>query len=235
MIAVFLAAGRGSRLKSYTDNLPKSLLPLDGQNTILDYNISLLSNLGIDQSIIVTGYKADQISKHVSDYENIQCVYNPFWDKCNVLGSLYMALPFIKDDFLFLHADTMVDKSCWQEMINKQGDIILPYQAKNCGKEEMKVAHDSQGRLKAINKTMNPEDADGEFLGIAKFGGSLKTFIQNTAENLFKKGELNHYMESVIEEAIKTNINIETFNIGDNRFIEIDFEDDYLEARELFG
>lgn len=235
MIAVILAAGRGSRLESYTDNLPKSLLTLNDDRTILDYNIKLLRDLGVKKQIIVTGYESSKIEQHVQDEDDIQCIYNPFWDKCNVLGSLYMALPFIGDDFLFLHADTVVSDSAWQKMLEKEDDIVLPYQEKECGKEEMKVLHDSKGKIMAINKSMDPKKADGEFLGIAKFKSDMKKFIESTSKELFKTGNLHYYMESVVEKAINANINIATFDIGDELFIEIDFEEDYQEAKNLFA
>ncbi|MEX0856902.1 MAG: phosphocholine cytidylyltransferase family protein [Balneolaceae bacterium] len=234
MIAVILAAGRGSRLNNYTNELPKSLLPLNNDKTILDYNLDLLTEIGVEKKIIVTGYESGKIESHIKHLDNIEYVYNPFWDHCNVLGSLYMALPFINETFLFLHADTLVGEKAWQELIKKKGDMILPYQKKKCGVEEMKVKHDSSGTLIEINKTMTPSSADGEFLGIAKFEFNTKKVFQNVAEKLFKSGELNHYMEAVISDSINKNIEIKTFDIGDTPFVEIDFEEDYLKAKEKF-
>lgn len=235
MIAVLLAAGRGSRLSSYTDDLPKSLLPLNFDTTILDYNLDLLKRLGVQNRLIVTGYEARRIEDHVRKVPGVKCVYNPFWEKCNVLGSLFIALPYIESDFIFLHADTLVGEIAWKDLVSKDGDMVLPYKEKKCGEEEMKVMHDHLGKLVAINKTMKPESANGEFLGIAKFRESTKNIIQSTSERLFKENGLHHYVEAVIEEVINTEIDLKTFNIGDNPFIEVDFEDDYLQAKKIFG
>lgn len=236
MIAVILAAGRGSRLNDYTEELPKSLLPLNDNKTILDYNLSLLNELGIERKLIVTGYKSEKIEKHVEDHTEVKCIYNPFWDHCNVLGSLYMALPYIEDDFLFLHADTLVGKEGWEELISSKGDIVIPYQSKDCGEEEMKVRIDKEGSLLEINKTMKPETAIGEFLGIAKFNTKMVHVFQKVADSLFKNGKLNQYMEAVIAKVIDNsmNVSIKTFDIGNIPFVEIDFEDDYIEAIEKF-
>ncbi len=233
MIAVVLAAGRGSRLNNYTNDVPKSLLPLKENLSILDYNLNILKELNIDLILVVTGYEADQIVEKTKTINNLKCIYNPFWNTCNVLGSLFVALPYINQDFLFLHADTIVSKKVWIELSNQKGDIVLPYQKKECGEEEMKVRLNPDGSLAEINKTMNPELAVGEFLGIAKFSKNMKDHFQSTSEKLFKNGNLNLYMEAVLADSIGI-IPIKTLDIKSEFFIEIDFEEDYLKAKSHF-
>lgn len=238
MIGVILAAGKGSRLKDLSKDTPKSLLKLDDSKTLLDYNLNILEGLGIKKVLIVTGFAQDKIVSKVSERTNIdiKTIYNPFWNHCNVLGSLYMALPYITDDFLFLHADTLVENNVWSNLATAKGQIVLPFKKKACGEEEMKVVHDENGKLIKITKEMPASEADGEFLGIAKFSRELIDFIQERSRILFSRGVLNQYMEAVVQEAVDlTNIDISTLDIGDAKFIEVDFENDYREAKKLFG
>ena len=101
-----MAAGKGSRLGKYTTDLPKSLLPLDKYgNTLLDYNLTILDRLGIKKILLVTGFNSQLLEKHIISNTNVEIIYNPFWNHCNVLGSRYRALNYIDEDFLFLHAD----------------------------------------------------------------------------------------------------------------------------------
>ena len=236
MIGVVLAAGKGSRLGNYTTDLPKSLLPLnDYGETLLDYNLSLLSKLNLEKIIIVTGFNSDKLEAQASKYNNIEFVYNPFWDHCNVLGSLYMALNNINDDFLFLHADTLAVKAIWDKLIKTEGEMVLPFERKQCGEEEMKVLL-KDNKVIQITKEMGADLADGEFLGIAKFNKSTIPFFKKTAESLFKKGEFNHYMESVIQEAInQCKFEINAMDILGHNFVEVDFEEDYIRAKKEFG
>lgn len=234
MIAVILAAGKGSRLNEYTKNTPKSLLPLNSRTTLLDYNLDVLEKLGVSKTFIVTGFAHTMIEAHVKNM-NIECIYNPFWNQCNVLGSLFMALPFLKEDFLFLHADTLVDLSVWNQLKEHSGRIVLPYKGKECGDEEMKVRHDQSGKLVEISKEIEHHLADGEFLGIAKFSSEMIPYISEKAKGLFSTGRLNQYMEEVVQSAIDDSIEIETFEIGDAKFVEVDFEADYINAKENFG
>jgi choline kinase len=235
MTGVILAAGRGSRLQSHTEHLPKALLPLAAGMTLLDYNLKLFEKHGITRRLVVTGYRSESIRRHVRSVPGVQCIYNPFWEHCNVLGSLYIALPHINDDFAFAHADTLVAEAAWQRMLSMCGDIVLPYDRKKCGEEEMKVLHDADGRLRQISKQIPPETADGEFLGVAKFAGGVIPYIAETAEYLFRTAGLQHYMEAVIAEAIGTAIDIQTFEIDGVPFVEVDFIEDYDKAKKIFG
>lgn len=238
MIALILAAGRGSRLGSYTDNIPKSLLPLnDSGKTILDYNLSILQErLDLEKIIIVTGYKSEQIERVAAKYDNTVIVYNPFWEHCNVLGSMYMALDHLDDDFLFLHADTLMEEEAWLVLSkSNNGDIILPYEKKQCGAEEMKVIIDDNS-VTCISKEFDPLKATGEFVGIALFKRTSIPYFKQTASHLFKKGDLNYYMEAVLQCAIDDNsLDIRPLDITKFNFVEVDFEEDYIIAKKTFG
>lgn len=237
MIAVIMAAGKGSRLGDYTTDLPKSLLPLnDSGTTLLDYNLDILNQLGLDKILLVTGFNSQMLENHTKHSSKIEIIYNPFWDACNVLGSLYMVLDHIDQDFLFLHADTLADVKIWNLLTKEKGQMVLPYEKKICGEEEMKVRLNNQNVLLEISKEIPFKDAQGEFLGIAKFSKETIPYFKNKSEKLFKAGNLNHYMEAVVQGAIEeTNIDIKVMDILNHKFVEVDFEEDYVKAKKLFG
>ena len=54
---IILAAGRGSRLKNTTKNIPKGLVEINSNNTILDYQINILTKYKNSKIFIVVGYK----------------------------------------------------------------------------------------------------------------------------------------------------------------------------------
>ena len=66
MKALILAAGFGSRLAPITDNLPKSLVPVNGTPILFKQIDNLLKN-GIKDITIVSGYKANVLEKTVKE------------------------------------------------------------------------------------------------------------------------------------------------------------------------
>jgi len=66
MKAVILAGGLGTRLKPFTNVIPKPLMPI-GEKAILEIQIEQLVRYGFDQIFLATNYKADYIEKFLGD------------------------------------------------------------------------------------------------------------------------------------------------------------------------
>lgn len=66
MKAMILAAGRGSRMQTLTDNIPKPLLKV-GDKTLIDHQINALVKAGFQHIVINTGYLGEQIITHCGD------------------------------------------------------------------------------------------------------------------------------------------------------------------------
>ena len=64
--AVILAAGRGKRLRPYTDSTPKPLLPVNGRPT-LAYILDAVGKTNVTDVCLVTSYLAHQIEAYVGD------------------------------------------------------------------------------------------------------------------------------------------------------------------------
>lgn len=66
MDAVILAGGRGTRLRPYTDTIPKALLPLDGM-PILEILIRQLVAAGCTRISLALSWMAEAIQAHLAD------------------------------------------------------------------------------------------------------------------------------------------------------------------------
>ena len=66
MKAVILAAGKGTRMGSLTDELPKRMLPVEGR-PILEHIISGIAAQGVREFCLITGWKAEIIEQHFGD------------------------------------------------------------------------------------------------------------------------------------------------------------------------
>lgn len=76
VIAVILAAGRGTRMGPLTANVPKPLLALRGR-PVIEHILTGLHAAGIREAVVVTGYLAEQIERHLGSGEalRIQLTY----------------------------------------------------------------------------------------------------------------------------------------------------------------
>jgi dTDP-glucose pyrophosphorylase len=65
--AVVLAAGRGTRMKSLTDDCPKPMIPLSGR-PLLAHLIERMEEAGIREILLITGYKAHVIEDYFREH-----------------------------------------------------------------------------------------------------------------------------------------------------------------------
>ena len=81
MIGMVLAAGAGRRLRPYTDTLPKALIPIENETTILDLTLSNFSKVGLKDVAIIVGYKSQEVENRKKDLEtrhnvSIELIFN---------------------------------------------------------------------------------------------------------------------------------------------------------------
>ncbi len=96
MIGLVLAAGAGRRLRPYTDTLPKALVPVDGETTILDIALRNLAEVGLPRSRSSSGYAAEAVEERQAALEQkygvrLTLVHNDKAEEWNNAYSLWLA------------------------------------------------------------------------------------------------------------------------------------------------
>ena len=112
MKAIILSAGQGSRLGHLTDDKPKCLIDFNGR-TLLDRQLDALAANGVDEAVVVTGFRDDQIEASLARRAGgpkVRTVYNPFYKVADNLGSLFVAKDEIDGDCLVWNGDTLVSR-----------------------------------------------------------------------------------------------------------------------------
>lgn len=232
MQAIIMAAGRGSRLGTLTDNIPKAFLKVK-EYRLIDYNIALLHENDVKDILIVVGYKAELYEELAKERAGITCIYNPFYEHCNVLGSFFVAQEKLKDeDTIYLHADTLCEPGIFREMAQDNRDIVMPVDFKACDSEAMKVVT-KEGEIVKISKEIPEVEAEGEFVGMAKLSRNVMPAIKAASQKLMREGCLKSYFEGAIQEVIDNGGYSVPALPTDNRFWgEVDFEEDYIFVKE---
>ena len=100
----------------------------------------------------------------------------------NVLGSFYMGMDMLDDDFIYLHADTICEPQIFEKLIEMKSDIVLPVDYKPCDDEAMKIKS-KDGKIVQITKQMPAEQADGEFIGMASFKRKVIPALKRKKQN----------------------------------------------------
>ncbi len=177
MIGLVLAAGVGRRLSPDTDALPKTLLPVDGQTTILDIALRNFAAAGLRDVAVVVGHAADAVGERAASLERahgvrVQLVHNDRARDWNNAYSLWLAREFFREGVLLANGDTVhpvsVEKALLAAPDRHRSDVVIAVDdIKPLGDEEMKVTLDDRGLLTRITKQMDPGRAYGEYIGVS--------------------------------------------------------------------
>jgi NDP-sugar pyrophosphorylase family protein len=118
--ALILCAGYGKRMKPYTDNFQKSMLPLHGK-PLLEYILNGISFAGFKDFIIVVGYKKEQIIDYFKDGKkwNLKIEYIEQKKLNGTGGALLETEEFIQNKYFFLSwGDILVTHRVYKEIFN---------------------------------------------------------------------------------------------------------------------
>ncbi|HTE53562.1 MAG TPA: phosphocholine cytidylyltransferase family protein [Kofleriaceae bacterium] len=177
--AIVIAAGRGRRLMPYTDQMPKCLVPVD-HRSILGIELDAFRAHGIDDVVIIRGYLGDVLSARAGELGGpVRFVDNPDWEHNNILESLFCAEREIDGPVFLTYSDIIFTPDVVAKLVAAPGDIGLiidrAFRDVYVGRSdhplpEAEVADlDERGLVKRVGKrALPPEDAFGEFIGLAK-------------------------------------------------------------------
>jgi NDP-mannose synthase len=108
MQAIIMAGGKGTRLRPYTNILPKPLLPI-GLRSILDINIRQLVGSGIDNIIIAVGYLGELIETVIGNgvKYGIKIHYSYEEQPLGTVGGLALIKHLLEDRFIVMNGDIL--------------------------------------------------------------------------------------------------------------------------------
>lgn len=127
MKVLILAAGRGSRLDSWTCHTPKPLIPILGE-TIIGRTLLTLKALGLQEFVVVLGYRGNMIQNKLGTGEkygvSIEYVYNPEWEKGNAT-SVLVAEKRLGKEFLLVMGDHIFESKMAEKLLEHPSDLTM--------------------------------------------------------------------------------------------------------------
>jgi len=236
--AIILSAGQGSRLGHLTDDAPKCLIDFNGR-TLLDRQLDTLAANGVDEAVVVTGFRDDQIEAALARRggagPRVRTVYNPFYKVADNLGSLFVAKEEIEGDLLVWNGDTLVSEQLMARVIGnseREGICVTIDRKPAYDEDDMKVIVADDGGLKAIGKRI-AAGVNGESIGLLAFRGDGARRFRMAIEKAMRTTEGTTIWYLRVIHQIAQEAPVWTFDIKGEEWGEVDFPEDVEAAKAL--
>lgn len=242
--AIIIAAGLSSRLMHLTDDKPKCMLEVGGK-TLLQREIDIYKNCGIDDIVVIKGYKKEAIN-----YVGVKYCYNRNYRRNNILESLMYAKGEMEGEIIVSYSDILFRKSVVEKLLENKADISIVVDTGWCQQYDGRYQHPIEeaekvmvedGKVTNISKTLNQNDTYGEFIGMMKLSKKGTEIFKDNYERVtqeYGNAEFHGavslekaYLTDMLQELVKQNYSVSHVDIK-GCWKELDTEEDFLKAEE---
>ena len=208
MKVVLPVAGNGLRLRPYTEDRPKCLLPLAGK-TILDWIVEDAAVLKPTETVFITGYKAEKVDEYLKTKPEWGAVRTVLQSNPQGLGeAISLSLPYVNDDepLLIILGDTLFEADL-SILNNAQENILYTYKVEDPKRFGVAVVGEG-GCIERLVEKPQEFVSDEAIVGIyyIKDVKALKAALKHIMDNDIRtKGEfqLTDALEMMIEQGCK--------------------------------
>ena len=247
MKALILAAGEGTRLRPYTENIPKCMVKFFGR-PILNYIEETLTGVGIEDIYVVGGYKVEKIKIKAK-----KIFVNKSFNTTNMVESLFLARELLGvDDLIISYSDIIYTKEILKKLIDDKAhcSVVSDKKWKALWDKRMDDIYSDVESFKLKpngsilelgKKPINLNEVEGQFIGLIKiskeFGKVLCEFYDklDKQKSYFNRPFQKMYMTDFLQLLINNGNDISpVFTEGE--WIEIDTVQDleiYLNDKEF--
>lgn len=240
-----LAAGLGKRLAKYTKNNTKCMVEVAGKK-LIDRAIEAVKNAGIKKFVLVIGYKGENLKKYILDnYSGVLdfvFINNKDYSTTNNIYSFYLAKEELKkDDTILLESDLIYDEYLIRDVVNypKRNVVVvakyLSWMDGTC------VSINSE---RSIEKFIEKENIFNEDMNNLYKTVNVYKFSRQFASDIYlpfleaymKIQGLSSYYETSLKYICQLpDISLDTFDVGNRPWYEIDDAQDLDIANVLFS
>ena len=200
MQALILAAGRGSRLGSYSNGTPKCLLQVGAQR-LIEHQLEALAEAGVAPIGMVVGYSGDEVQRVVGI--RAEYIHNPRWETTNSIYSFWLAREWIDGPVVILNSDVLFHPEMLSRLLATGGDAIAYDSSSGNAPEHMKVRV-LDGRLVDMSKDLSPSVVAGENVGLLYFRAETAKALAERAGAIIEAGGEKRWLGSALGELART-------------------------------
>lgn len=235
MKAVILAAGLGTRLRPITDRVPKCMVPVNGI-CIIDKQINNLQKYGINEIIVVSGYKSDILHKHLSKYDFVKVIDNARYAETNNMYSLYLAYQHIGNSgFLLMNSDVYFDSNIIEGLLTPESEdrSLIACDKSGYMEESMKIIVSGNGVITHISKSISELEHYAVSIDVYKLNRHASDVLFNQIKETIEVQKDENSWTEVALDKIFSQCDFVPYIIK-GRWFEIDNHEDLHHAEELF-
>ncbi|MDQ3962314.1 MAG: NTP transferase domain-containing protein [Actinomycetota bacterium] len=230
MRVALLAAGRGVRMGG---TQPKTLIPLGGREPMLFHILSGLKLAGVDDVLVVTGFKPDAIQGYIASHFadlDVTYVFNARFASWGNFHSVRVALDQSPaSDVLVVNSDVIVHPEVYGRVVETSGDLVLAVQKRRVlDPEDMRVRLEGD-RVLGIGKDLKRGFSHGEYAGVSLLRPPAARAYGDIANALEWSAETDLYYEDVYARILPT-VETRAARVGEHEYAEVDTPDDVAAA-----
>lgn len=239
--AVFLLAGRGSRLGDHCAELPKCLIEVNGK-PILHRMLDQLDKKRVKRAVLVVGYLWQEIRQSVGEKWkriDIDYVVNEDWESTNNIVSLYRAKDRITEGFYLIEGDIVVDEE-GLDLFSEDGNqmavsrfqpfmdgTVVTRKGDNVDRIFLKASSGRPENPDVLYKTVNIYTLDYR---------DFQTTILDELARIIESGDTNVYYEQAFANLVNAGlIRFAIVDFSALRWAEVDNIEDLRLAEQLFS
>ncbi len=239
MRTIIMAAGTSQRLRPLTDHIPKTLLRI-GEKTILEHILDSARAAGLTHFDIVTGHGHRAIEEFVTVYQqrhptiHINLIYNDVYDSTGNVVSLSKAREVFDEDFIIINSDTIFHTDLLKKLTaSDHANAMIVDDVKRLGAEEMKVRVDDNECITHVHKSLDPETAAGEYVGILKLSKQHKQELLDSLDKMIAENQSVYYEDAIQKMIDDYNVPIKKISTDGLPVMEVDTHEDLTHAQLL--
>ncbi len=241
MRAIILSAGQGKRLGPLTEDTPKCLLRVRGDEPVLEVQLRALAQCGIEEAVVFVGFGADKVedfvARRIPNGIQVTTVFNPFYAVSDNLATCWLAREKMQDEFLILNGDTLFEPAALHRLLTSpEAPLTLVINEKDAyDDDDMKVSLSDAGRLVAVGKDLDPRIVDGESIGLMLFQREGAERFRKVVEATIRRDDAikRWYLQVVNEMAQESPVS--SVAITGLWWGELDSPEDFAELRVALG